>query len=67
MDGHGAIYDRYLRYQMVAVVFRGEIAAEEHRTLLDCALRRDTHRAAATLSTHINACVDHTLQSGRLG
>ena len=41
-ETHAAIYDKYLRYQMVAVVFRGEIAAEEHRLLLDCAMARDT-------------------------
>ncbi len=31
LDLYGGVYDQYLRYQMVAVVFRGPIAAEEHR------------------------------------
>ena len=44
-----------------------QIAAEEHQILLDCALKRDTGRAAAVLGTHVNACVDHTLALGMLG
>ena len=33
-----SIYDRYLRYLMIALSFRGEITAGEHRLLFDCAL-----------------------------
>lgn len=66
METHAAIYDKYLRYQMVAVIFRGAVAAEEHRILLDCAMKRDIARAAAVLTTHVNACVDHTLDDGGL-
>ena len=47
LDLYAGVYDQYLRYQMVAVVFRGEIAAEEHRKLLDCALARDCDGACA--------------------
>lgn len=61
LETHGAIYDKYLRYQMVAVVFRGEIAAKEHEALLDCALRRDTNGAIAVLTRHVEDCVEHTL------
>lgn len=66
MDTHAAVYDKYLRYQMVAVVFRGAAAAEEHKILLDCALSRDHARAIETLARHVNACVDYTLHEGRL-
>ena len=62
LDYHSAIYDRYLRYQMIAVIFRGEIAAREHEELLDCALRRDNGHARAVLAAHINGCVDHALE-----
>ena len=65
-ETHAAIYDKYLRYQMVAVVFRGEIAAEEHKLLLDYAMARDTERATAILAAHVNACVDHTAAMGGL-
>ncbi|WP_375459482.1 GntR family transcriptional regulator [uncultured Enterovirga sp.] len=61
MATHATVYDKYLRYQMVAVVFRGEIAAREHGELLDCALSRDAKRANAILHTHIHSCVDHAL------
>jgi DNA-binding GntR family transcriptional regulator len=66
LDLYGRIFDQYLRYQMVAVVFRGEIAAEEHRILLDCALARDSDRACEMLTRHVNGCVAHTLDSGAL-
>jgi DNA-binding GntR family transcriptional regulator len=67
LETHAAIYDRYLRYQMVAVVFRGEIAAREHQILLDCALGRDIGRAGQTLAAHIDGCVDDTLARSVLG
>jgi DNA-binding GntR family transcriptional regulator len=66
LDLYGGIFDQYLRYQMVAVVFRGEIAAEEHRALLDCALSRDPQLACEVLTRHVNGCVAHTLGSGSL-
>lgn len=67
LETHAAIYDKYLRYQMVAVIFRGQIAAQEHQILLECALGRDMERAAAVLGVHVNACVEHTLAQGKLG
>src|SRR5215212_10148486 len=64
LDLYAGVFDQYLRYQMVAVVFRGETAAEEHGTLLDCALTRDAARACDVLARHVNGCVAHTLDSG---
>ena len=61
LDAHNAAYDKYLRYQMIAVVFRGEIAAREHRQLLECALKRDTKSAQGVLVKHIQDCVSYTL------
>jgi DNA-binding GntR family transcriptional regulator len=61
MQTHAAIYDRYLRYQMVAVVFRDEIAAREHQALLECALARDAASAREVLVTHLQSCVEHAL------
>ena len=66
LETHAAIYDKYLRYQMVAVIFRGEPAAQEHQALLECALARDTKRATKILGTHVGACVEHTLETGAL-
>ena len=60
---HGAVFDKYLRYQMIFLTFRGEIAASEHRELLDAALSRDFAKAANILELHIDGGVEHALQA----
>ena len=65
LETHAPVYDKYLRYQMIAGIFRGEIAAHEHKTLLDCALSRDAKTAREVLVIHIEACVDYTLENGK--
>ncbi len=57
LDTYGSIYDKYLRYLMIAATFRGQIAADEHRVLLECALARDWRSAQKTLVVHIRDCV----------
>jgi DNA-binding GntR family transcriptional regulator len=57
LDMHAGIYDKYMRYLVLAVVFRGEPAAEEHRELLTFALARDWRSAQAITITHIQDCV----------
>jgi len=66
LDLYAGVFDQYLRYQMVAVVFRGAIAAEEHRSLLNCAIERDWARACEVLSQHVDGCVTYSLSSGAL-
>ncbi|MEA2872607.1 MAG: hypothetical protein QOH67_2583 [Hyphomicrobiales bacterium] len=66
LETHAPIYDKYLRYQMIAGIFRGEIAAQEHHKLLECALSRDANTARDVLVVHIDACVDFTLANGNL-
>lgn len=66
METHRGIFDHYLRYQIVAVIYRGEAASQEHRQLMECALSRDAGTAAEILARHIRACVDHTLDNGLL-
>lgn len=63
---HDRIFDRFLRYQMLLVMFRGTVAADEHHELLDCALKRDVERAQALLARHIGACIDYTVERGLL-
>lgn len=63
MATHSAVYDKYLRYQMIAVIFRGE-AAQEHGELLDCALKRNAARAGTILQNHIESCVNFALSEG---
>jgi DNA-binding GntR family transcriptional regulator len=66
LETHASIYDKYLRYQIVAVVFRGEIAAREHRELADAALKRDWLTAQAILVRHVEDCVADTLAAGKV-
>lgn len=61
LEIHASIYDRYLRYQMIAAVYRGDVAAAEHRRLLECALKRDWKSAQGTLTRHVNDCVEHMI------
>jgi DNA-binding GntR family transcriptional regulator len=65
LETHAPVYDKYLRYQMIAGIFRGEIAAHEHRKLMECALSRDASAAREVLVIHIEACVDFTLANGK--
>jgi len=66
LEAHAAAHDRYLRYQMVGVAFRGATAAGQHAALLDCALRRDATRAAAILDAHVAGCIEHVAATGSL-
>lgn len=66
METHAGVFDKYLRYQMIALSFRGDIAAEEHRTLLESALSRDADTAATVLERHVNGGVDHALATGTI-
>jgi len=66
METHAAAFDRYFRYQMIALHYRGEEPAQEHQALLECALKRDAVHAQAVLSKHISNCVEHALSAGGL-
>ncbi|WP_099864975.1 GntR family transcriptional regulator [Pararhizobium haloflavum] len=66
METHAAIFDKYLRYQMIALSFRGDVAAREHQLLRDCALKRDADAAARVLADHVNGGVDHALATGTI-
>ena len=66
LETYATAYDRFLRYQMVAVVFRGAIAAEQHAGLLRCALARDAGRARDILREHVEGCVDQVVHGGAL-
>lgn len=64
---HQSVFDRYLRYQMVYLTFRGAIAAEEHQALLSAALSRDVGRARNVLVRHIDGGVAHALAAHAAG
>jgi DNA-binding GntR family transcriptional regulator len=61
MHAHAAIFERYLRYQMIALSYRGAIAAAEHLAMKEAALRRDADEGCALLERHIAGGVEHAL------
>ncbi len=66
LDAYDRIFDRFLRYQVLLVMFRGKTATDEHHALLESALERDTRRADGILRRHIGACIEYTAQNGLL-
>jgi GntR family transcriptional regulator, carbon starvation induced regulator len=65
-ETHASVFDRYFRYQMIALDYRGEEPARQHQALLECALKRDARRAKAVLLDHVNGCVAHALAAGKI-
>ncbi len=66
LDLHAAIFDRFLRYHMLAASFRGSGVVDDHRALFEMALQRDVDGALAMLSGHVNRGVEHVLSTGKL-
>ncbi|WP_306045438.1 GntR family transcriptional regulator [Nioella sp. MMSF_3534] len=58
---HATLFDKYLRYQMLVLTHRGEIAAQEHRAMFEAALARDAAKAQAILETHIRNGLSHAM------
>jgi len=66
IETHSVIFDKYLRYQMVALSYRGDVASREHQALLDAALGRNADAAKQILAAHIEGGVEHALARGLL-
>lgn len=64
---HATLYDKYLRYQMLVLTYRGAEAVEEHRNMFDAALAREGQRAASYLEEHIIKGLEHTLAAMKPG
>ncbi len=62
LDLHRTLYDKYLRYQMLVLTYRGAEAVDEHREIFDTALDRDAERARQLLETHINNGLNHAIE-----
>ncbi len=58
---HAVLFDKYLRYQMRILTYRGREAVDEHRLIFEAALARQTHEARAHLERHIMEGLNHTL------
>lgn len=63
---HQSIFDRFMRYHMLAQSFRGGGVAEDHRELFQLALARDIEGAQAKLASHIHSGIDYILSTGKL-
>jgi len=65
IESHGTMFDRYMRYLMLALIVRGTVTQQEHDLLLRHALDRDAPAAIAVLREHIEGCVAYTLERWR--
>ncbi len=63
---HNDIFDHFLRYQMIAMGFRGKPAAEEHLAIMKHALARRAPEAIAVLTDHIELGVQEAIVEGPL-
>jgi len=59
---HKTIYDKYLRYQMQILTYRGKTAVAEHKRLFEAAMDRDADKAVKLLRHHIETGLKHTLE-----
>ncbi|HEY8381161.1 MAG TPA: FCD domain-containing protein [Microvirga sp.] len=66
IDTHAAVFDKYLRYQMIALSYRGDVASQEHALLLESALERDAAKACEVLRQHVEGGVEHALATGTI-
>ncbi|MNY78152.1 hypothetical protein D3C86_2182950 [compost metagenome] len=60
------MFDRFIRYHMLAASFRGSAVMDDHRALFDLAMRRDAEGIVAKLTGHIRSGVDYVLGTGRI-
>jgi DNA-binding GntR family transcriptional regulator len=58
---HSTIIDKYFRYQMLVLTFRGQEGAAEHKHMLEAALARDATRAQEILEAHIRGGLTHSM------
>ncbi|MCH9852567.1 MAG: GntR family transcriptional regulator [Alphaproteobacteria bacterium] len=58
---HRTIYDKYLRYQMLILTHRGQLAVDEHKQIFDASLARNTNIAVEVLARHIRKGLEHTI------
>lgn len=65
-QSHAEAFDKYLRYQMIALAFRPQASGPEHYALKEAALSRDAPEAIRLLRHHISQGVAQALKLGRL-
>ncbi|MCO6384396.1 MAG: GntR family transcriptional regulator [Vannielia sp.] len=65
MASHSGAFDRYMRYHLLALSFRGADVARQHEALRDLVLARDIAGAEALLTDHVMVGRDHVARTGR--
>ena len=61
------MFDKYLRYQILTLAFRGQPGADEHAELLEAAFARNAKRAKEILSMHILGGVEFIIRERKNG
>lgn len=61
-----SIFDRFLRYHLLAESFRGRPVVDDHRLLFELAMKRDIGGARDMLTRHVRNGTEHVLKSGRI-
>jgi DNA-binding GntR family transcriptional regulator len=61
-----SVFDRFLRYHMLAESFRGKPVVDDHRLLFDLSIKRDVKGATEVVRRHVQSGVDHVLKSGKI-
>jgi DNA-binding GntR family transcriptional regulator len=63
---HASVFDRFIRYHMLAASFRGADVMSDHKALFELAMERNADAIVAKLATHIRSGVDYVLSTGRI-
>lgn len=63
---HASVFDRFIRYHMLAQSFRGAAVSDDHKALFDLAMARNVDAVVQKLTSHISSGVEHVLASGRI-
>ncbi|CAN7704995.1 GntR family transcriptional regulator [Neorhizobium sp. LjRoot104] len=61
-----SVFDRFLRYHLLAESFRGKPVVDDHRRLFELAMKRDVGGAQDILTRHVRNGTEHVLKSGRI-
>ena len=66
MNTLSSVFDRFLRYHLIAESFRGAPVVDDHQRLFELAMQRDIEGALAILDRHVRDGTEHVLRSGRI-
>ncbi len=58
-----SVFDRFLRYHMLAESFRGKAVVDDHKLLFELALAKDAEKAKEVIRQHVLSGVEHVLRT----